>query len=239
LLESTGFPNKGLDRLHVRQLRRSAGYTNRIVPFWIEKNLLVHFTRQNFVKGKSRVLIKHKHARRLPDSSIDNVPVYVIRVTENPFYWVNTLFIRQDNFAIIKCEEQYDRRKDGEKLWYVDSNPLIQALPKYRRLEVTYRELDGKYYPESYRLTFHTLYNDKLTGKTLQDFQIEQLFLVTGIHTQELTPLSKDQFVSEHVSLQKLPLKYDSVFWSQYTILRETPLDSMIRIRFHSELTSD
>jgi hypothetical protein len=239
LIESRGMMSKSNDKIKLNQLRRSLGFENQHVPFWDNYNLLVGFLGQDFVKHKKKSLIKFKEAYRKENTSIDGVPVYVIDVNERPDFWLNTLYIQCDNYAIIRFEENYDRRHDPERSWTVETNVTAKAFPQLKKLAVTYRPFDGKYYPERCAMTFHAIYKDAITGNQLLDFEIDHQFVVTNRFFDNIHEIHKDDVLSSSISLKQLPLKYDSTFWRNYNVIRESPLDSLIRKDLESQSKLD
>lgn len=236
LIESNGMMSKSNDKIRLNQLRKSLGYDNPHVPFWDNNNLLVSFLSQDFVKYKKRSLLKFTDARRKENTSMDGVPVYVIELNERPDFWLNTLYVRCDDYAIIRFEENYDRQYDPERVWTVESNISAKAFPQLKKLAVTYRRVEGKYFPERCAMTFRAIYQDGITGKQLLDFEIEHQFVATRRLIDGVEKIAKQDALSSSVSLKKLPAKYDSTFWANYNIIRESPLDSLIRKDLESQI---
>lgn len=236
LIDSRGVMSKSHDRIKLNQLRKSLGFETPHVPFWDSYNLLVGFLSQDFVKHKKRSLIKHKDSYRKENTFIDGVPVYVIVVNEQQHFWLNTLYIRCDDYAIIRFEENYDRNHDGERSWKVETNVTAKAYPQLKKLAVTYTPINGQYFPERCAMTFHAIYKDGLTGKQLLDFEIDHQFVVTNRIFDRIIEIRNEEVVSSAVSLKKIPNKYDSAFWTNYNMIRETPLDSLIRKDLESQM---
>jgi hypothetical protein len=226
---SEGFSTGSKDKYRLRQLRKTMGYDNPYVPFWDNTNLFSAFVGQNFVKYKKKSLLKYHTATRKEDSSIDGIRVYVVVLSERADFWPNTLYIRCDDYAIIRVEENYNAELDGERTWKVENNFMMRAYPQARALQVNFSSYRGKYYPENFVMMFRSTYKDSMTGKQVLDFQIDQQFIVTDrIIGQSDKPLP-GEFMDETVSLKKIPATYNPDFWKTYTILEETPLDSAIR----------
>ena len=229
LIDSRGMMSKSNDRIKLIQLRKSLGFQTPHVPFWDSYNLLVGFLGQDFVKHKKKSLIKHNDSYRKENTVIDGVPVYVIVVNERPQFWLNTLYIRCDDYAVIRFEENYNVRHDGERSWTVETNVTAKAYPQLKTLAVTYVPINGQYFPERCAMKFHAIYKDGITGKQLLDFEIDHQFVVTNRSFDNFVKIGNEEVVTSAVSLKKLPNKYDSAFWTNYNMIRETPLDSLIR----------
>jgi hypothetical protein len=164
---------------------------------------------------------------RLDDTSIEGVLVYVLRVDEPArSLWPTLLYIRCDNYAVIRAEEQYHHIREGERRWKVESAPFITAYPQEKTLRVDYAEHEGKYYARNYLMTLHILYKNSLNDGLLLDFSIVQQFVVGNMTKRSVSRFSSKETLREDLSLKKLPMSYDPAFWAHYNI---SPLDSAIQ----------
>jgi hypothetical protein len=85
-------------------------------------------------------------------------------------------------------------------------------------------------------MTFRAIYKDGITGRQLLDFEIDHQFAVTNRIFEPIREIAKEDVVTSSVSLKKLPAKYDSAFWINYNMIRESPLDSLIRKDLESQM---
>jgi hypothetical protein len=228
-VHSEGFDKGSNEKYGLIQLRKSIGYQNPYVPFWDNSNLLAAFLGQNFIKYKKRMLLKYKEAKMLDETSIDGIPVYVVELSDRSDFWPTSLYIRSDNFAIIRYEENYNRTTDAERSWVVQNNPLARSYPQSKALRINFKYYGEKYFPENYEMAFRAIYKDIVTGKQLMDFEITQRFLVTKIITGTRDVLPEEKLIDPKISLKLISQDYDPAFWRNYTIIEETPLDSLIR----------
>lgn len=227
IVYSDGYKSQRHEKLKVDQLRKSLTYNHPLATFWNETNLLWALLGQNFIKYESKGLIKHKKAYRKENIFIDGIQVYVIAVDIEGWFWPTVLYVRCDNFAVIRMQEVFDHSIDGENVWKVYGNPLVESHAQTKFLEVDFKEYQGKYYPGNYAMKFYTFYKDALTSKKLLEFTMEQQFAVTNINIQD--PVEIKEGLRKEDNLQKLPLPYDSSFWKNYNLVQDTPLDSAIQ----------
>lgn len=227
-LYSDGYRTGRTERLQVDHLRRSLTYEHPLNSFWNTKNLLFHHLHQNFVKYASKMLIKFDRAYRKPNTAIGTTPVYVVVIQDKNMFWPAILYIREDNYAIIRAEEDFLSSRDGERSWKVDGAPLITSCPQHKLLRVDFQEHEGKYYVSNHYLEFTTQYKSSLTKDNLLLYSIVQQFAVTELDEvpQVIEP---EVALKETQTLSQLTLPYDSAFWEHYTIVSETPLDSIVR----------
>lgn len=227
-LYSDGFKTNRNERLQVDQLRRSMVYEHPINSFWNRKNLLWHFLRQNFVKYSKGQLIGQKELFRKENSFIDSVPVYVVVVGGSGF-WPTILYVRCDNYAIIRTEENFDQARDGAKSWKVNGAPLVTSHPKAKLLRIDFKEVEGKYYPYNYLMRFNTIYSNAITDEKLLDFQIDQQFVVTEIDNHNPVEIRSADALKEDDYLGDLVIPYDSSFWEHFNIVIDSRQDSIIQ----------
>jgi hypothetical protein len=226
-LHSDGYRKGKKETLKLNQLRRSKGYENPYILFWERKNLLLHFVGQNYVRYNAGKHLEDLRITRLDDTSIDGRSVYVLQVDEpKRSLWPALLYIRCDNYAVIRAEERYDHTREGERPWKVESVPFITSYPQEKILQVDYAEHNGKYYARNYRMVLHTFYKNSMNDELLMDFSILQQFVVTNLVTQGVDNFPPREILRESVSLKKMPIPYDPAFWAHYNI---APLDTAVR----------
>jgi len=227
-LYSDGYKTNRTERIQVEQLRRSLTYEHPLVSFWNTKNLLFHHIHQNFVKYAKKQLLKYDKATRMADTSIGNTPVYVISLEKKGWFWPAILYIREDNYAIIRAEEDFMASRDGVRSWKVDGAPLVTSYPQRKLLRVDFKEYRGKYYVSNHYLEFTTQYKSTLTKEDFLLYSIVQQFAVTDVD-QIPQPIAAEVALKETETLQNLTLPYDSAFWKNYNVITDTALDSIVR----------
>jgi hypothetical protein len=221
--------NQTSRKVRLDQLRRTKKYAHPSNSFWDNQNLFLHLFMQDFVvNGPKKV--KKNPIKRLPDTYIDNDKIYVIQ-------WVNRLrliperlFIRADDYAIIKLEEDYEATRDGEISWPVPYSPLLRAKPARKKLTTLYEKYEGRYYLKSISISVVINYSNKATGEHFQKFQIDHHFVATKLNLQpDLSTYDGFQKMQMDQSLESIPFPYNADFWNHYNMIRETPLEERIR----------
>jgi hypothetical protein len=211
----------------INEIRKTIGYTHPYNSFWNKENLLWHSLRLNSVKNDYRDFTEYKNPQRLDNTSIDDVAVYVIYFDEGP-YWPTTFYIRCDNFAIIRVQEQYDYQPTNLRTWKVQGNPLVSVTALERELVVEYREKEGRYYPHLIKMSNTLDYRDRMTEKSLLKFAIDHLLVVREISLGKLN-VSQKQVIDRNVSMEDLAMPYHAEFWQHYEVLQDSQLDEKIR----------
>lgn len=216
-------------KVRLDQLRRTKKFTHPSNAFWDKTNLFLNLFQQNFVvNGPKKV--KKNTMKRLADVYIDEDKIYVLQ-------WVNRirpipekLYIRADDYAIIKLEEDYEIERDEEMIWPVPNAPLLRAKLQYKKLATIYERFEGRYYLKSIHINISLNYYNKITDERFQQFQINHHYVVTGInlHPDRSTFGSFDPMQMEQ-SLESIPFPYNPNFWNHYNMIQETPLDEQIK----------
>jgi CarboxypepD_reg-like domain len=216
-------------KVRLDQLRRTEKFEHPSNTFWDKQNLFLHLFMQDFVvNGPKKV--KKNPMKRLPDTFIDNDKIYVIQ-------WVNrirlipeTLYIRADDYAIIRLFEDYDSTRDGRFDWSVPYSPLLRAHFSQKKLTTSYEKYEGRYYLKSIYISATINYHNKLSGDLFQKFRIDHHFVATQLDLQpDLSTFNNFSHMQLEQSLESIPFRYDPDFWMHYNMIRETPLEEKIR----------
>lgn len=148
---------------------------------------------------------------------IDGKEVYVINIAPSKqfrFTHVSIkgkLFIRTDNFAIVKFNYAYfvTRRLETKK-WF--------------ELNVEYREFEGKMYLKYYSFMN---YFKLLTIEEIAEMSVFREFFVNNIRTSDYVPLDKSLVIDDSLPLYEQNTPSNPKFWINYnrTLLEQPLLD--------------
>ncbi len=146
---------------------------------------------------------------------IDNHEVYVINIAPNKKYRFThvsiqgKLYIRTDNFAIIKFNYAYfvTKRLDTKK-WF--------------ELNIEYREFEGKMFLKYFSFMN---YFKLLTIDEIVDMNVFREYFVNDIKAQKHTIIADGELINEDISLYQQNAPNDPQFWLNYNrTLLEQPL---------------
>ncbi len=225
-VSEVGYHKTEAQKIHLQQLRLAEKYTHPVAPFWDKKNLMLEFLNQNFVKYVRTV--RNLKVTRKADTHIDGVPVYVLEVHKKNWFWPGTVYVRSDNYAIIRTEENYDCNTNGPRRWRVDDNPMVESHVQAKTLQINYREVDGRYFPDNYRMYFHNIYKDIAQKTELLEFEIFQQFVVTRLYPHDQPDSIPGVALQKDTSLKKIALPLDTTFWKTSPI-RDSEKDLLMR----------
>ena len=110
---------------------------------------------QNYAKYNAGRHLDALQIVQLDDTSIDGTPVYVLRVDEpKRSRWPALLYIRCDNYAIARAEEQYDHSQQ-----FAVTDMTIQDVDRFSPKEILREDVSLKKLPVRYDPQFWTHYN--------------------------------------------------------------------------------
>lgn len=137
---------------------------------------------------------------------VDNHEVYVINISPNKKFRfthvdiVGKLFIRTDNYAIVKFNYAYFVTKRLEsKKWF--------------ELNVEYREFEDKMFLKYF--SFMNYYK-LLTTVEIAEMSVYREFFINDIHVSEYTPLLPEETIDDTLPLYQQNAPNDSKFWINY-----------------------
>ncbi|RAW00129.1 carboxypeptidase-like regulatory domain-containing protein [Pseudochryseolinea flava] len=216
-------------KVRLDQLRRTKKFTHPSNAFWDNQNLFLHLFQQDFViNGPKKV--KRNPTKRLPDTYLNGDKVYVIQWTNRIKLIPERVYIKADDYAVIRLEEDYDAQRDGEINWPVPFNPLLRGHPLRKTLTTLYEQFEGKYYLKSQHIVIVINYINKISGERFQQFEINHHYVVTKLNLQpDLTSFTSFAPMQMEQSLESVPFRYDAAFWKSYTIIDDTPLEERIK----------
>jgi|GEM_PF-895189 len=244
-IHKSGFNSGVVEKVRVNELRKSNsnveydwksklftminGETNYL--YTIFKSDVIQYHDKSFI---TKNILTHKFLDSydfiLEDISIiDSVRIFKIKFFDKKYYdeyegnfsaienhW---MYIREDNYAIIKYEQKHQIVKNKEK--YKTLNFEDDCMFS---TTVYYKEYKNKYYPYLYeRMRFIVAkYADETTGEGKQ--YIKSILLINNIITKR-RDYERIKFSSpKDIDLYKQKYKYNPAFWANYNILQINPL---------------
>jgi len=212
-------------KIKIDQLRRSFSYRHEFNEWWDNNNLMMHALSTNPVPYGYHDLKKGDY-RRLNSILQNGKTVYVV-TADNLGYWSVCFYIEAGTYAILRIEEKYDTRIDGEKKWEVDHKQLsIMAYPQKRDVVIDFREFRGRYHM-SY-LKFDGLLTYVTDNEKKTDFRVKQDIIVNEINTDDPVRVQRNEATRIHKTLKSYKYRFNADFWDTYNVIRETPLEEKL-----------
>lgn len=230
------------DRIQINHLRKSDDkitkkwYMNVAENMFGKKNSLVWLNKQDFVKNFVKFKDYHSHYDNIMNNfhfefaeyqKFNNSLVAVYSYFDKQYINANLknedknlLYINMDDFAIIKVKQQ----------------TIIGPTNAYKKLgviEYHYTKIGDFYYLNSARnVSF-------LSGKgSEKELKTEYLY-VYQVHTNrnQYDKIKRKEAISINEDLYENNIKIDTVFWNNYKVLSEIPLNQKLKILIQKEKT--
>ncbi len=209
------------ERVKLVEVRKSIGYDNKFTQYFHEGNFLENLLLQNNIRYR-QIEMDEKfdtHIKRLNDSFYNNQEIYVIEFQHDHLL---RLYIDKINFSIIHLDYEIGNTGKIEER----KKNLISRFSG-RTKSIDFREVDGKLYPGYMSMSTRITWYDAKTNELKFETELIQQLLIN-----ELTPNTSERIsASEKMrsySLQYQDRPYNKIFWDNYNVIKDTPLDKKI-----------
>ncbi len=208
------------ERVQLLEVRRSIGYSNRFTAYFDEDNLLEEVLLHNNIRYRQFPVeeIFFESLKRGKNTVYDGQDVFVISHRED---FRLTLFIDQKTFGILRMEYEQDavqpiNKKRGLISKFVGLKKTIDYKYYQGKLYLSYIEVLSK-------INWYDITTDSLKFETelAQHLVINQVFP----HTNERIPVTSKM---RRYGLQYQDQPYNKKFWSEYNVIKDSPLDAKI-----------
>ncbi|MEX2234282.1 MAG: carboxypeptidase-like regulatory domain-containing protein [Cyclobacteriaceae bacterium] len=203
------------------EVRQSLGYESRFTTYFDQDNLLEDLLLHNNIRYRHfddgeevfSKLIREKN------SFYNDHETYVISYSGDYFM---KLYIDKEDFSVIHLEfeqgfedDYLGRRKD-----------LVSKFAGIKK-EIDFRKFQGKMYPSFISINSKINWYDSKTNVLKFETELFQQLLINKV-----TPNSQERIRStekmRNYGLQFQDRPYNKVFWDNYNVIKETPLDHQI-----------
>ncbi len=208
------------ERVQLLEVRRSIGYSNRFTAYFDEDNLLEEMLLHNNIRYRQfpQEEIFFESLQRGKNTVYNGQDVFVIFHRED---FRLTLFVDQKTFGVLRMEYEQDavqpiNKKRGLTSKFVGLKKTIDYKYYQGKLYLSYIEVLSK-------INWYDINTDSLKFETelAQHLVINQVFP----HTDERIPVTSKM---RRYGLQYQDLPYNKKFWSEYNVLKDSPLDAKI-----------
>jgi hypothetical protein len=209
------------ERVKLVEVRKSIGYDNRFTQYFHEGNFLENLLLQNNIRYRQIEMEEEHYTRinRLNDSYYNNSEIYVIEFRNG---YLLRLYIDKNNFSIIHLDYEIGNTGKIEER----KKKLISRFSGMTK-SIDFRLVDGKMYPGYMSMSTRTSWYDAKTNELKFETELIQQLLIN-----EITPNTSDRIsASEKMrsySLQYQDRPYNKIFWDNYNVIKDTPLDKKI-----------
>lgn len=218
--------NKSKLREGVRllEVRKSLGYESKFTSFFDQDNLLGDLLLHNIVRYRQIPEREEMYASMLREknSYYNGHEIYVIGYHQDYFL---KIFIDKFDYSIVHLEyeiREYDPEEDivGRK------NGLIGRFEGLHKI-VDFKRIDNRMFLNYISVTSKVAWRDMKTNELKFETELFQQLLINKV-----SPHTKERIGSvermRNYGLQYQDQPYNKVFWDNYNVIKETPLDQQI-----------
>lgn len=220
------------ERVALREVRRSLGYSNKFTSFFDEGNLLEELLLYNTIRYRlfPKEEIFFESLQRINDSYYNGHAIFVVSLTGS---YSLKLYIDKDSYAIIHME--YENLNQQE----------IRGKRKGLTSRFVYlkQSIDFKYYEGKYFLNFLAVdskvnwYNIK-TDELEFETELRQNLLINQVEPATTERIGTTEKMKNY-GLQYQDQPYNKTFWENYNVIKESPLDRQVIKDLERELPLD
>jgi hypothetical protein len=207
------------ERVALKEVRRSLGYSSKFTSFFDQGNLLEDLLLHNSVRYRHLPQEDEflKQLTREKDNYFNNQPVYVVSHRSEQM----TVLIDKRTFAIIHFEDEnapdeYVGKKGG----------LTSRLVKIKRV-IDFKLFDEKFYLNYLTVNSQINWYDDKTDELKFETELQQQLLINSIESNTNKKIGLREKMKSY-GLQYQDQAYNKEFWDNYNVIKESQLDKKI-----------
>lgn len=209
------------ERVRLIEVRKSLGYESKFTKYFDQDNLLEDLLLHNNIRYRQIEEADELFSsmNRGQNSSYDNRDVYV--VTHSEFYDLK-VFIDKSDFSIIHLE--WETRQSNDDLG--KKKNLVSRFAGLKK-SIDFRRHDGKMYLSFMTITSKVNWYDIDTNELKFETELFQQLLINKVYSTPKDRIGSTERMRNY-GLQYQDQPYNKMFWDNYNVIKETPLDKKI-----------
>ncbi len=207
------------ERVGLKEVRRSLGYSSKFTSFFDQGNLLEDLLLHNSIRYRHLPEEDEflKQLTREEDNYFNNQPVYVVTHRADQM----TMLIDKKTFAIIHFEDEnttddFVGKKRG----------LISKLVKVKRV-IDFKSFNDKLYLNYLTVNSQINWYDEQTNKLKFETELQQQLLVNSVEPNTTKRIGLREKMKNY-GLQYQDQAYNKEFWDNYNVIKASQLDKKI-----------
>lgn len=208
------------ERVALREVRRSIGYSSKFTSYFDQDNLLEDLLLHNSVRYRHfpTEQVFFNSLVREKDSYYNGHEVFVVSHTQD---YTLKVYIEKGSYAIIRTEYE---------------NSMEESLVKRRGLEskfvnlkrtIEFKNFEGKFYLNFITVDSKVNWYDIKTQALKFETELNQSLLVNEVEPNSDRRIATTEKMRNY-GLQYQDLPYNKEFWDNYNVIKESPLDKKI-----------
>jgi hypothetical protein len=208
------------ERVALLEVRRSLGYTNKFTAYFDDDNLLEDLLLHNNVRYRQfpDESFFFSSLKREKDSYYNGHEIFV--VSQNRDYKL-IVYIDKRTYSIIHLEYENNQEETiGSR------SGLVSKFVSLKRI-IDFREYKQKMYLNFITVDSRVNWYDGNTGELKFETGLHQQLLVNNINPEPEERIGTTEKMRSY-GLQHIDFSYNKIFWDNYNIIKESPLDKKI-----------
>jgi hypothetical protein len=208
------------ERVALKEVRRSLGYSSKFTAFFDKDNLLEDLLLHNNVRYRQFPEEDEffKALKFEDETYYNNRKVFVVTYSQD---FLLKVLIDKKTYGIMHLEYTNKRQEDLEKV-----RDLESKFAKIKRT-IDFKFVDGKLYLNYLTVTSQVNWYDRKTGDLKFEAELQRQLLINQIHPKSHERISLSQKMKNY-GLQYQDQPYNKKFWDAYNVIKATPLDKKI-----------
>ncbi|MTI23183.1 carboxypeptidase-like regulatory domain-containing protein [Fulvivirga sp. RKSG066] len=210
------------ERVELMEVRKSLGYNSRFTKYFDQNNLLEDLLLHNNLRYRQfpEEEAFYSAFKRSKTSYFNGRKVFVIYQRQANFFL--RMYIDVRNYAVIRLEYQryYDdaiiKKKRDKVSKYI-----------YDKKTIDFKEYQGKMFVNYMNLESKINWYDEKTDSLQFETELHQELLINRVYPNSDERIGSTQKMRRY-GLQYQDEPYNKEFWSNYNVIKETPLDKKI-----------
>lgn len=208
------------ERVALLEVRRSLGYGNKFTAYFDEDNLLEDLLLHNNIRYRQfpEEEVFFSSLGREKDSYYNGHSIFVIKHKSN---YSLTIYIDKETFSIIHLDYENNQQENIGK-----RKGLVSKFVSLKRV-IDFKLFEGKMYLNYIAVNSGINWYDARTEELKFETELNQQLLINQVYPDTDERIGTTEKMRSY-GLQFQDLPYNKEFWSNYNVIKESPLDRKI-----------
>ncbi len=216
------------ERVALLEVRRSLGYGNKFTAYFDEDNLLEDLLLHNNIRYRQfpEEEVFFSSLGREKDSYYNGHSIFVVKHKSD---YSLTIYIDKETFSIIHLDYENNQQENIGK-----RKGLMSKFVSLKRI-IDFKLFDGRMYLNYISVNSGINWYDARTEELKFETELNQQLLINQVYPNTDEHIGTTEKMRSY-GLQFQDLPYNKDFWSNYNVIKESPLDKKIIEDLEKEL---
>jgi hypothetical protein len=208
------------ERVALKEVRRSLGYSSKFTTFFDQDNLLEDLLLNNYLRYRQfpEEEIFFSSLQREHDTFYNGHEVFVVSHTRD---YLLRLYIDKQTYGIIHLEFENNQKVDlGKK------RGLVSKFVKLKKV-IDFKLFENKLFLNYLNIDSQINWYDNQTGELKFETELHQQLLINMVKPNTIERISSSQKMKNY-GLQYQDQAYNKDFWDNYNVIKQSQLDKKI-----------